>query len=198
MDELIIRYKDFSGDITERKISDIETDGSEAIDAYCHSRNARRTFKIANIVFAADPDTGELVTNIWKAIGLSQAADGRERIDSLLADLLNSIKAIKFFALLVRGFAKRERAHILNFIRQNAVVSEYTDAEIEEWLQGLWCADIYKYRDGDTGEYEALLQSIPDSQRRICRVTALAIAAGSKRRLIAPEVLERINNDFGI
>lgn len=52
---LIIKYRKYSGDISVRKISDIHYSaefGNEYIDAFCHKRQARRTFKIGRILTA--------------------------------------------------------------------------------------------------------------------------------------------------
>jgi predicted DNA-binding transcriptional regulator YafY len=118
MTKLVIRYKDFSGDITEMRISDISPKGRDAINAFCHLRQEKRTFKIANIIYAAYPETGELVENPWKLFGLSFAEDGRERISSKTFPILPAIKALKFFSMQIRGFAKRERTHIVRFIQE--------------------------------------------------------------------------------
>ena len=197
MEKIAIRYRDSSSEITERLISDIEPEGTDAIDVYCHTRNARRTFKLANIVFACDPESGEIIENLWKVFGLASFPDGRERIESLVASSLAAIKALKFFALIHRGFAKRERGHLLQFMKQHFEIGCYSDEEIEKWLQKLWCGDVYAYRDGNTSEYELLLQVIPSTLKPSCRETALQIAAGSKRRRLEPEVVECIDREFG-
>ena len=197
MMELAITYRDFSGEITQRRISDFRPEGTDAIDAFCHTRNARRTFKLTNVVAAADANTGEIVSNVWKAFGLSRAPDGRERLVSLVADALPAIKALKFFALLTRGFARRERAHLIQFTHQHAETSAYTETEIEEWLQELWCGDVSAFREGNTREYEAILRAIPAILKPSCRSVAFAVSAGSGRRRVSSELLERINSEFG-
>ncbi len=197
MEKIAIQYRDSSGEITERQISEIEPEGMDAIFAYCHTRDAGRTFKLANILVAADSETGEAIENIWKKFGLAVSPDGRERIESLLANALPAIKALKFFTLMERGFAKRERGHLLQFMKQNFEVSSYSDEEIDEWLQKIWCGDIYAFRDGNTAEYEFLLNAIPSSMKRSCRETALLVAAGSKRRRLEQEAIDRINREFG-
>lgn len=63
---LLIKYRKYSGEVSVRKISDIyysEEFGDEYIDAYCHKRQERRTFKIDRIITAeraeANPTSGE-------------------------------------------------------------------------------------------------------------------------------------------
>ena len=88
MTSLIIKYKTFEGEISERQISDIKTETQDSIDAFCHVRNERRSFKIGNISQAIDADTGELVENIWKYLGMELAPDGREILLSITAKYL--------------------------------------------------------------------------------------------------------------
>lgn len=52
---LVIKYRKYSGEVSVRKISDIyysDEFGEEYIDAYCHKREERRTFKINRILAA--------------------------------------------------------------------------------------------------------------------------------------------------
>ena len=196
MTELIIKYKDGSGDITERRISDVRLENAEVIDAFCHLRNARRSFKISNIIFATDAATGHVIKNPWAEFGLSKVSNGRERLESLTISILPAIKALKHFSMQIRGFAKRERAHLLDFIKNNIDVSQYSDDELDQWLYKLWIGDIYAYHDGDHSEYEELLREIPDFLAVQTHDIAIKIARGSGRKKIPQEIIEKINCDF--
>ena len=196
METLQISYLDSSGDMSQRRISDTQAKGRDAIEAFCHARGARRSFIVANIISATDLSTGEVIQNLWKAFGISKAENGREILISLAADNLQAIKALKFFALSTRGFGKRERSHLIEYVKQNISINVYTEPEIEEWLQQLWCGDVYAFKKGSTKEYESLLHSIPASQKSGCRSAAIAIAVASGRRQVASELIERIDREF--
>jgi hypothetical protein len=98
----------------------------------------------------------------------------------------------------IRGtaMAKRERAHIVGFIQQNADVRGYSEEEVDNWLHKLLCGEAYKYLQGDTSEYFDLLNRIPRPLMSKCRQVALAIAKGSGRKPIQPETIRRINEEF--
>ena len=198
MTELIIRYKDGEGNVTERRISDFVPVGPETVFAFCHLRQEKRSFRIPSIVYAAYPETGEVIENLYKFFGMSLAEDGRERLCSITTPILPAIKALKSFSMQIRGTAmrKRERTHIVRFIQQNADVSNYSEEEIDNWFHKLWCGDVYKYYDGDTSEYLDLLRQIPHQLMNKCRQVALAIAKGSGRKPISPEINRRINEEF--
>jgi hypothetical protein len=196
MNQLLIHYRDGSGVVTKRIISNIIPANDDTIEAYCNLRGDIRAFKLINIIYASRSDTGELVSNIWKECGMHIMPDGSERLISVIAEYLSAIKALKFFTLSLRGFAKREKAHIEKFIRELADTTRYSDEAIDDWLQKLWCGDIYAYRNGDVTDYEQLLSMIPANQKVACRSTAIAIASGSGRRVIEQKLIERINREF--
>ena len=196
MPDVIIKYKDSSGNITTRRISDLNTDNKESINAFCHMRNTRRTFSISNIVYAENAETGEVIEKPWEENAIYNAIDGREKLSSLTSNILPAIKALKHFSMQVRGFAKRERNHIIKFIQKHSDVSQYNSEEQDEWLHKLWVGDIYEYRDGDHTEYVKHLKVIPQSLKNEVREVAIAIARGSGRKQIPPEIATQINNDY--
>ncbi len=70
MTELLIRYKDGEGNITDRRISEIEPGEPGYISAFCHERGEGRTFKISRIVSAVDAGTGEIVEDLYSFLGI--------------------------------------------------------------------------------------------------------------------------------
>jgi 5-methylcytosine-specific restriction endonuclease McrA len=71
MKELIIKYKDFDGNITDRHISEILPEGAKQIKAFCHLRNDERIFNIDRILSASNPKTGKVVDDLYKFFGLN-------------------------------------------------------------------------------------------------------------------------------
>ncbi|MFB1486962.1 MULTISPECIES: HNH endonuclease [unclassified Thiocapsa] len=70
--DLIIQYQDGEGNITERRISDIQPEHSRAVEAFCHLRNARRIFYVPRILTAAYADSGEVVVDLYAHWGLPE------------------------------------------------------------------------------------------------------------------------------
>ena len=103
MTEILIKYRDSSGDITERKISDLHIESATTIDAFCHLRNARRPFRLDRIVHAINPDTGELL-NPYQLVG---SQSGPETLELLTWRVMPAIKALKFFTLSTDKFGVR-------------------------------------------------------------------------------------------
>lgn len=195
MSEVLIKYRDGSGEITERRISDLRLENATTIDAFCHLRKARRPFKMDRIVHAINPDTGE-VLNPYNLVSVSPDDTARPSIESLLWQAMPAIKAIKFFALSTRGFKQRERDRVEQFVQEIADLSAYSKEEIGEWVYKLWCGDLCAYRDGNTTEYTETLLNIPSALLNRCRDYALLIARGSGRKPIDPAWLERIETEF--
>jgi hypothetical protein len=95
-----------------------------------------------------------------------------------------------------RGFSKRERDHIINFILQGCSIHPYSLKDINTWLYALWSGNVYAYRSGMTEEYETLLSAIPSSQLNAVRKTATLIAGGSGRQVLTNEAISRLEQDF--
>ena len=191
MPDLLITYRDFSGETTERRISDLRMAKDGTYDALCHIRNDRRSFKPERILRAIDAQTGEIL-NPYCLLG--EAAN--PSLDALAWSAVAAIKALKFFTLSIRGFAKRERQRVLEFVHEVVDVKEHTEEEVSEWLYKLWCGSVHAYRAGDVSEYLEELKSIPPHLLARCRDYALLIAGGSGRKAIAPELLQRIDAEF--
>jgi len=192
MSAIRIRYQDASSEVTERTISDPHMEDRHCIDAFCHLRNGRRSFKLDRIILAINPESGVLM-NPYQIV--NSMCDPNS-LDSLTWKIRQAVKAVKFFSLSTRGFAMRERGHVIDFIKEAAEVSAYSDEEVGEWAHNLWCADVYKYRDGEVGEYEELLKSISFSLLEQCRNCAFQIVTGSGRKPPNPNWIERIEAEF--
>lgn len=191
MSEFLIKYRDGSGEVTERRISDLRLESAGNYDAFCHLRKARRPFRMDRIVHAVNPDTGEIL-NPYSLLPNSDSST----LEALTWRALPAIKALKFFTLSTRGFAKREKERVADFVREVADVARYTKEELEEWLYKLWCGDLYAYRDGDTTEYTETLKAIPREFLPRCRDYALLIARGSGRNPVDPAWVERTETEF--
>ncbi|UUT14783.1 hypothetical protein NQ186_11600 [Pseudomonas zeae] len=189
---VLIKYQDGSGQITEREISDLRKEYDANIDAFCHTREESRTFNLDRIMHAVAPDTGE-VLNPYQLVPLMRDP---ESLDSLTWKFRQAIKALKFFSLTTRGFAKRERKHVDAFVKSLANTSSYTDEDISEWVYSLWCADLYDYRDGNVEEYKGLLEQIPNSLLDECRAFAVRIVMCSARQPENLDWMQRVDEEF--
>ncbi len=75
--DLLIQYEASDGQLSHRRISDIEPVGSDTILAYCHLRQEERTFHVSRIRSAVDPETGEVVANLHCVLGLAEPTPSR-------------------------------------------------------------------------------------------------------------------------
>jgi hypothetical protein len=191
-----VSYKASDGEITEREISDALTTGLDEVMAYCHLRNDRRSFRLSRILRMVDSETDELIPNPWSEFEVGSCADGRDQLFSILAESLSAIRAVKFFILSTRGFAKLEAGKFLLFVRGLGDTSSYTDEELDVWLHAIWCGDVFKYKDGDCSEYQMLLGYVPPKLLPNCYSCALQIITGSGRRPVNPDLLARANKEF--
>lgn len=191
--EFLIKYRDGSGSITERRISDVRLENGTTYDAFCHLRMARRPFQMDRILHVVNPSTGELL-NPYRLVPETEL----HTLEALNWRVLPAIKALKFFTLSTRGLAKREKQRVADFVREVADVASCPKDEFDEWLHNLWCADLNAYSHGDVTEYTEILSAIPHELLPRCRDYALLIAGGSGRKPVEPDWLERIESEFSM
>jgi hypothetical protein len=191
------RYQGSDGQFSDRAVANWTPSGwPGSIDAFCELRKEARSFNIQKMSDVVDADTGEVITDPWTYFGLSAARDQEQSMDALTWEALPAIKALKFFTITTRGFSKRERLRVLQFVDEVCNVSAYSKNEKEAWLQSIWCADVYGYRAGKTDEYSGLLKSIPAKYLPRCQEYAFWIAMGSGRKELNPFWGQRIISEF--
>lgn len=191
MTEYLIKYRDGSGEVTERLISDLRLENAKTYDAYCHMRKARRPFRMDRIIHSVNSETGELL-NPYLLLPNTNSFS----LESVTWRALPAIKAVKFFTLSTRGFGKRERERVVAFVREVADVNVYKTEELEGWLYKLWCGNLDLYKAGDTTEYTETLKAVPREMLARCRDYALFIARGSGRNPINTAWKERVDTEF--
>jgi hypothetical protein len=187
--KLSIRYVDSDEHETVRLIKDIKVNAETGcLDAYCENQRGVRTFRFARIGFAVVPLTGEVIENIWKHFGIDTDNNGQVKVEAAIWPIRNEVQALLYVASVLRGRAKRERAHIANFVLANTGLANDRAMEVDEYLKRLWI--------GDENGYRRSLQSISKSFRSQCRAVAQKIVRGSGRRPVTPKILDRIDKEF--
>ena len=198
------QYQASDGQFTERTISDwVPSSWPDSIDAFCELRRESRSFNLRKMSRLVDLETGEVIADPWAYFGFAQipshsqpSGAERQSLDSLTWEALPAIKALKFFTITTRDFSKRERLRLVQFVEEVCNVSSYSKEEIGEWLQKMWCANVYDYRDGKTEEYGGLLRTIPANLMARCHDYALWIARGSGRKELDPFWAKRVESEF--
>lgn len=113
-----------------------------------------------------------------------------------LGDFYPCVRALRFYTATTRGFRDRERRRIAAFVLSIVGRDKYTESHVLAWLAALGFVDYFAWRSGDTRGWQAMLDEIPQEALPRVRDAAYAIARGSGRKAIAPEVIERIESEF--
>ena len=192
MKALRIKYTDGCNQTTDRIISDFQPEGKSKVDAFCHSRNERRSFRIDRILEVTDPETNELL-NPYKVFRNESDSDS---IACAVWRALPAIRALKFFTMYSRGLRKREKETLAKFLGKQLPVNCFSQEELEEWIYKLDFSELYANRDGETVPYKIMLNSIPEDLLPLCRDFAFLIISGSGRKPIPLSLEKRIENEF--
>ena len=197
MTRIRIKYLGSDGAVTTRVVSDWVPHIGEAIEAFCHLRGERRTFKLMGVLDAVDEDSGEVLPNPWLAFGLDKSSAGRTRLQAFFGDQVAALRVLLIYTKGTRGFAARERGRVVDYLLRRAGPEWPGRDEVEAWLGTLWAGDSYAYRCGDEREFQVLLDAVRPEQLPALRAAAIQIALGSGRRPVPPEVAERLMRHFG-
>lgn len=112
---LKIRFTDRDGQTTEREIDTKkfladEKDG--VIQAYCHLRQANRPFRLSQVSYAVDLETGEVLKNLPAWLAAQYAGTARGKADAFIDEHGDALAALFFVAKADGAFRQAERAHL--------------------------------------------------------------------------------------
>ena len=119
MNELIIKYKDSEGNVTDRRISEIAQEGPGAISAFCHLRQEKRTFNIKHILYAVNPDSGEIMDDLYKCFGLPSPDENKHLTSAIEPSLISKIPGHSSEAY--KGQRNKEKYEIFKHFRHPAI-----------------------------------------------------------------------------
>lgn len=121
--ELIIKYEDSDGIISERLISDIVPEPPAAITAFCHLRQQERTFAIKGILSAINPDSGEEVKDLYDRFGLPSPNAKKEEKGKF--GPLVTVRVPGHSSEAYKGQRNKEKRELFNRFRFRAIEEIY-------------------------------------------------------------------------
>ena len=119
---LIIRYQDSDGNVTERRISEIEPEGTRVISAFCHLRNAQRIFYVPRILSATHAESGQPVSDLYSSLGLPRPPEQR-RADQFQVDTTGRLCGHSAEAY--KGQRNREKRELFARFHHRAIAAVY-------------------------------------------------------------------------
>ena len=123
--DLIIKYRDGEGNVTDRRISEIVPEAPSAISAYCHLRQERRTFAIKRILSAVYPDTNEKVEDLYECFGLPLVNDKKEIPSRLEQPVISRIPGHSSEAY--KGQRNKEKRDLFNRFGHPVIANLYKE-----------------------------------------------------------------------
>ncbi len=120
--DLEITYTDANLNTTRRKITTREFDHSlygGVIIAWCHLRNAHRTFRFDRIKRAVDIETGEIIKDIRTYMQHRYDTSPEAKLDHVFDTSIQAVRALLYIAKADGRFTQREKEIYLSFMQRN-------------------------------------------------------------------------------
>lgn len=154
---LQITFRDISDRVTDRSItvrSVGDYAGEPALVAFCHLRNANRSFRLSRIQHCVDEDTGEIVENVYDYLFSRYSKSPDASIDLVLDEAFDAVKALFFIAKADGQMRKPEREVIARFFRDickdDRVNEQMMKSLLSEW--SVPSLQAYKIAVGKAGK----------------------------------------------
>ncbi|MEW6712986.1 MAG: hypothetical protein AB1403_24415, partial [Candidatus Riflebacteria bacterium] len=153
-----IVYEDRDGNETLRDIdvTGFGTAGNgKAVYAYCHLRNANRTFIIKNIKEFIDLETGEVIEYILPYLEKKYQASPRKSFDDFMKKHSNIMEILFYVGKADTQLRREERVIICNAVRRIGKDDRITDEMINEVMDRMYPISerTFKVRIGRMSDY---------------------------------------------
>ncbi|MCC7055678.1 MAG: hypothetical protein IT355_20575 [Gemmatimonadaceae bacterium] len=131
-----LRYRDAGGTVTRRRVTVQEFDyaAPRYMFAYCHLRRARRTFYLARVEEAVDPETGEVLDSLHEFLRGKYETSPEVSLDRLFAVQRNAMRVLLYVGKADGRLMAAERAIIHRVARELTGDDRLTDRQIDKVL----------------------------------------------------------------
>lgn len=149
---LLIYFVDRNGEATERNIStvnyvhDPETHGG-SVYAFCHLREAYRTFSFSQIKMVVDLNTGEVVDDIGSFLDSLYMTTPVGVVDKFLDEHGAGMFVLFSFAKADGAMRVKERAIMLDWAKSQGLTDEAALTSLEEQMKKVWYATNHAFWD---------------------------------------------------
>lgn len=191
---LDIQYVDTNDQTTQRRITTerYAHNGRDGIlHAYCHMRQSRRSFRIANIAAATCSETGEMIHHLpaWLDEQYSQSDAGT--VDAFVENHEAALTALFFIAKADGAFRQPEKTVVSDFCE--SVGCDISDKIVSEMTQ--WAVPS---KIGYGKALRALAEQPDEYQLQVYRAGAKMLSDKRSPRDAEKAALERMRSTLGI
>lgn len=179
---LYIHYCDAQGQLSSRNItlrSIVPWEGNDiAMLAYCHEREAHRTFLASRVLQAVELDTGEIIKDVDRWLRLNFTNTPKGRIAAALKAVESECLILSYIARADGAMRAKERQIIARFIAgadREIGIDAADEVELDKRVRTIYC---------DYDEYRAAIDKVRDQaveQRHAVVEAARAIINSEKR-----------------
>lgn len=137
---LRIEYRDGAGSVTTRQIRLMKYgpwEGGAILWAYCHLRNANRTFRTDRIVSCVDLDTGEVIENLETWLDAKYQGSPDRALEEIIETAWDAIRVLFYVSKADGRLTQKERTILRDAIRSMSNHPAIDDKRIDDLIQTL-------------------------------------------------------------
>ncbi len=132
---LRIEYKDGAGSTTQRDIRLMKYgpwEGGAILWAYCHLRQANRTFRTDRLISCTDLDTGEIIGNFEAWLDERYQASPDRAIEKVIEQAWDALRVLYYVSKADGRLTQKERAIVRQAVRSLNNHPEIDDKRIDD------------------------------------------------------------------
>jgi predicted DNA-binding transcriptional regulator YafY len=137
---LRIEYRDGNGSLTKRDIRLMKYgpwEGGAILWAYCHLRQANRTFRTDRILTCVDLDAGEVIENLETWLDAKYQDSPDRAIEEVIETAWDAVRVLFYVSKADGRLTKQERGVLMDAIRSMSDHPAIDDKRIDDLIQSL-------------------------------------------------------------
>lgn len=137
---LSIEYRDGAGSLTKRDIRLMKYgpwEGGAILWAYCHLRQANRTFRTDRVISSVDLDTGEVIGNLEAWLDAKYQDSPDRAIEKIIETTWDAVRVLFYISKADGRLTQKERSILIDAIHSMSDHPAIDDKRIDELIQSL-------------------------------------------------------------
>lgn len=146
---LRIDYRDGAGSLTKRDIRLMKYgawEGGAILWAYCHLRQANRTFRTDRILSCTDLDTGEVISSLETWLDSKYQASPERAIEKIVDTAWDALRVLLYVSKADGRLTQKERAVVRDAVRSLSDHPAIDNKRIDDMFDSIEAPTINAYK----------------------------------------------------
>jgi len=142
--KVILHYKDFQGNISNRVVDVKEYDGAY-LSGYCNLRHSSRTFRVDRIIDISDAETGELITDMKAYFIEKYKSSPMFELDKIFNDYFDLLRVLLYVVKADGRYTVKEKAIVRDLLRSFST-NEVSDKQLDKLMSWVEIPTLHAFK----------------------------------------------------